>query len=95
MSELSAINSVVHQQHFEIRVVLDKELLKPIWKNMFMLSLSTIPNGDQRLVTLELSSDSVIDTSWSSPIGGQFTGIVLGLESCESLGSFLDLIDFD
>jgi hypothetical protein len=94
MSKLTTIDSIIHQQHFEIRLILDKKLLESIGKNMFVLSLSTITNRNQRLATFELSSDSIIDTSWSSPIWGQFSRIVFGLESCESLGSFLDLVDF-
>ncbi len=60
-----------------------------------MFFFGSVSDGDQRLVTFELSSDSVIDTSGSSPTGGQFMSIVLRFESGESFGSFFDLVDFD
>lgn len=95
MSELSTVDSIVHEEHLQVRGVLNEELLEPIGENVFVLSFGSVADGDERLVAFELSSDSVIDTSGSSPTGRKFVGVVLGLESCESLGSFLDLVDFD
>ena len=95
MSELTTVDSVVHQEHLKIGFIFDKKLLESIGEDMFMLFLGSVADGDQRFVALELSSDSVVDTSGSSPTGRKFMSVVLRLESCESLGSFLDLVDFD
>lgn len=95
MGELSAVNPVVHEEHLEIRLVFDQEFLEPVGEHVPVLPLGPVADGYQGLVALELPSDSIIDTSWSPPVGGQFVGVVLGLESGESLGSFLDLVDLD
>ena len=46
MGELSAVNSVVHEEHLEVGLIFDEEFLEPVWKDMFVLSLGTVSDRD-------------------------------------------------
>ncbi len=59
-----------------------------------MFFLSSVANFNQRLVSFELSSDSVINTSWSSPASRKFSRILIRFKSGKFLISLFNLVDF-
>ena len=95
MGELGAEGSVVHQKHFKILGIFDGDLLEAVGKHVLVFLLGSVSNLDHRLVSFELSSDSVINTSGSSPAGGKFSRVLIGLESGELLVSLFDFVYFD
>ena len=58
---------VVHQEHLEIRWGLDNEWVKSVLESMASLLLGAITDLWHQNGALELSSDSVINTTWLSP----------------------------
>ena len=84
MSEFSSEDSVIHQQQFKVSFVSDNEGLETTFSHESSGLISSVTNLGHGLVASESSSDSVINTSGSSPAGGQLVGVVFTFESSES-----------
>ena len=67
VGDLTAVNSVVHQQQFDVLLVLDEQLSESIRQDVSGLLIRAITNGGEGLVASELTTDSRIDTVGSSP----------------------------
>ena len=46
MGELSAVNSVVHEEHLEVGLIFDEEFLEPVGKDVLVLSLGSVSDRD-------------------------------------------------
>jgi hypothetical protein len=67
LGDSSAINSVVHEKHFNILFVVDKEIFESVWESMSGLVILLVT--DEHFFWLsasESSSGRAIDTSNSS-----------------------------
>jgi len=86
VSEFSSEDSVIHQQQFKVSFVGDDEGLETTSSHESSGSIGSVTNLGHGLVASESSSDSVINTSGSSPAGSQFTRVIFVFESGESGG---------
>ena len=67
VGDLTAVDSVVHQQEFDVLLVSQQELSEAIRQDVAGLLIRAITNGRESLVASELTTDSRIDTVGSSP----------------------------
>ena len=89
MSYFSSMSSVVHQQYFQFLYIMNHELLEAIGVDMFSLQIRTETYfGHFGLASIS-STESVINTSGSSPGSSQFVRIVIRLMSNEVVHSLL------
>ena len=87
----SAINSVVHEEHFNVHFVGDKEVLETVWKEVSSLVISFVSNEHLFwLSTLKSSSCGAINTSNSSVRVGLNSLVLVSLESSGDSSDFLD-----
>lgn len=82
------IDSVVHQEKFEVGLVGDEESLETVSLEESGSLGSSVSDADERLVSSELSSHSVIDTSWSS-VAIRQSGVEVRGKSSELCGSLV------
>ena len=67
VGNLTAVDSVVHQQEFDVLLVSQQELSEAIRQDVTGLLIRAITNGGHSLVASELTTDSGIDTVGGSP----------------------------
>ena len=67
MSDLTAVGSVVHEQQFNVFLVLDQKLSEATWEHVSRLSGLLLTNIWHGQVATELAAHWVVNTSWFSP----------------------------
>lgn len=89
MGNFSSVRLGLHNEHFQVFKIIDENLSQAVWQDMLGGFARTITNLRHRQLSLETTSDSIINTLGLSP--SLLNGLVtVRLVSLELLGSFLD-----
>merc|ERR1712048_761968 len=62
VSDLSSVDTVLHQQNLQVRHVIDQEFLESVRANVFCCFSASITDVGHLVLTLEPTTDSVVNT---------------------------------
>lgn len=65
---LSAVDAILHHQDLELANVVDDEFLEAIGQHMTGLSVAAITDVWHEVLTLEATTDAIVNTFWLSPV---------------------------
>lgn len=68
MSDFCTINTILHHQHFQLADIVDDEFLESVWEHMTSSCVWAISNVWHKILTLEASTDTIVNTFWFTPV---------------------------
>jgi hypothetical protein len=68
VGDLRRVHAVLHQQHFQVRHIVDEEFLKSIGADVLGLPITTITNRWHFILSLESATHAIVDTLWLPPV---------------------------
>jgi hypothetical protein len=68
MSDLGAVDAVLHHQDFQLADVVDDELLEAVGEHMTCFSVGAITDVWHQVLALETTSDTIVNTLGFTPV---------------------------
>lgn len=69
VSDLSAVDAVLHEQHFQLLDVVDEELLEASGQHMTGTGIRSVTDVGHQVLSLEATTHSVVNTLRLTPVG--------------------------
>ena len=79
--------TVLHHQHLQLSHIVHQEVIHVVWVQMSRLSTRTIPDVWHLVLSLEATSDTIVNPLWLAPYLSDLL-VAIRLVTYELLGSF-------